>query len=273
MKRGKDFAEEFFGKEINVTDTTEMVMNNEIYYALLQSGYRAGVLDGRKWVMDWRETTHLYNYDGRDLGLFCRHHELSDDVGYRFSNKTWSGYPLRADEYAKQLRDTWGDFVFIGWDFETFGEHHNVDTGIFDFMLALPTQLDKQGVACLTPSEAVDAFGGAHKPSLPLPEFGTTWAGGGGMEFFLGNASQQAIFRLMHSVLHKARLTGNRDADGPGALAAPVRQPASHPVGRAFGIRGRGVSVFHARRVVGSRPGQDPHRATTRVHELRPGDG
>jgi alpha-amylase len=30
------------------------------------------------------------------------------------------------------------------------------------------------------------------------------------MEFFLGNTSQQAIFRLMHSVLHKARLTGDR---------------------------------------------------------------
>jgi alpha-amylase len=210
MKRGKDFAEDFFGKEIHVTDTTEMVMNNEIYYALLQSGYRAGVLDGRKWVMDWRETTHLYNYDDRDLGLFCRHHELSDDVGYRFSNKTWPGYPLRADDYAKHLRDAWGDFVFIGWDFETFGEHHNVDTGIFDFMLALPEQLDRQGVRCLKPSEAVDEFGGEHKPTLPLPEFGTTWAGGGGMEFFLGNASQQAIFRLMHSVLHKARLTGDR---------------------------------------------------------------
>jgi alpha-amylase len=27
------------------------------------------------------------------------------------------------------------------------------------------------------------------------------------MEFFLGNPSQQAIFRLMHSVLNKARLT------------------------------------------------------------------
>ena len=37
MKRGKDFAEEFFDKEIRVTDTTEMVMNNEIYYALAAS--------------------------------------------------------------------------------------------------------------------------------------------------------------------------------------------------------------------------------------------
>jgi alpha-amylase len=210
MRRGKAYAEEFFDKEIRVTDTTEMVMNNEIYYALLQAGYRAGMLDGRPWVMEWREPTHLYNHGGRDLALFCRHHELSDDVGYRFSNRTWAGYPLHADTYAANLRRAWGDFVFIGWDYETFGEHHNLDTGIFDFMRSLPAQLTKRGVCCLLPSEAVEMFGKADRPDLPLPEFGTTWAGSGGMEFFLGNTSQQAIFRLMHSVLHKARLTGDR---------------------------------------------------------------
>jgi alpha-amylase len=74
-------------------------------------------------------------------------------------------------------------------------------------MGALPAELAKQGVRCLTPSEALDAFRDPPLPDLPLPEFGTTWAGSGGMEFFLGNPSQQAIFRLMHSVLHKARLT------------------------------------------------------------------
>ena len=210
MLRGKAFAEEFFGKDIAVTDTTEMVMNNEVYYALLRSGYRAGMLDGRSWVMEWREPTHLYRHGGRELALFCRHHELSDDVGYRFSNRTWQGYPLRAEAYASHLRKAWGDFVFIGWDFETFGEHHNVDTGIFDFMRAMPEQLGKQGVNCLLPSEALEQFGKPDLPDLPLPEFGTTWAGSGGMEFFLGNPSQQAIFRLMHSVLHKARLTKKR---------------------------------------------------------------
>jgi len=168
------------------------------------------MLDGRPWVLEWREPTHLYRHGGRDLTLFCRHHELSDDVGYRFSNKTWAGYPLRADTYATHLRKAWGDLVFIGWDFETFGEHHNADTGIFEFMRALPAQLERRGVRCLLPSEAVEQFGQGDLPDLPLPEFGTTWAGSGGMEFFLGNASQQAVFRLMHSVLHKARLTGQR---------------------------------------------------------------
>jgi alpha-amylase len=207
MLRGKVNAERFFGQDILVTDTTEMVMNNEIYYALLGAGYRAGFLDGRPWVMEWREPTHLYCHGGRDLALFCRHHQLSDDVGYRFSDRTWKGFPLRADTYASHLREAWGDFVFIGWDFETFGEHHNKDTGIFDFMRALPGQLADRGVRSLLPSEVLDHFGKVDLPDLPLPEFGTTWAGSGGMEFFLGNPSQQAIFRLMHSVLHKARLT------------------------------------------------------------------
>ncbi len=207
MLRGKTYAEEFFGKEIRVTDTTEMVMNNEIYYALLKDGYRGAMLDGRPWVLEWREPTHLYRHGERELALFCRHHDLSDDVGYRFSNRTWKGYPLRADAYAHHLRKAWGDFVFIGWDFETFGEHHNIDTGIFDFMRALPPYLAQEGVECLLPSEALDRFANDSLPDLPLPEFGTTWAGSGGMEFFLGNPSQQAVFRLMHSILHKARLT------------------------------------------------------------------
>jgi alpha-amylase len=209
MLRGKKYAEEFFDKEICVTDTTEMVMNNEVYYALDQLGYSGGMLDGRKWVLEWREPTHLYSHGDHNLALMTRHHELSDDVGYRFSNKTWAGFPLHADTYAANLRKAWGDFVFIGWDYETFGEHHNLDTGIFSFMRSLPEELKKHGIRCLLPSEAIAEFG-AHKPDLPLPEFGTTWAGSGGMEFFLGNTSQQAIFRLMHSVLHKARLTGDR---------------------------------------------------------------
>ena len=208
MLRGKLYAEEYFGKEIRVTDTTEMVMNNEVYFALAQAGYKGAMLDGRPWVLEWREPTHLYRHAGRGLGLFCRHHELSDDVGYRFSNKTWSGFPLDSETYARNLKTTWGDLVFIGWDLETFGEHHNVDTGIFGFMEHLTEELGRNGVEPLLPSEALDHFG-ADLPDLPLPPFGTTWAGSGGMEFFLGNQSQQAIFRLMLSVLNKAKLTGN----------------------------------------------------------------
>jgi alpha-amylase len=194
-----------FGKEPVVTDTTEMCMSASIYDGLEKAGFKGAFLDGREWVMGWREPTHLYHYDG-DLRLFTRHLKLSDDVGYRFSNRSWESYPLFADTYAEWLRSTWGDFACIGWDYETFGEHHWAGTGIFDFIEALPYECERRGVRFRTPSELIDEHydNAAH---LPLPVFPTTWAGSGGMEFFLGNAAQQAIYHLMSHNYSVARLT------------------------------------------------------------------
>jgi alpha-amylase len=202
-----DELERIFGKRPRVTDTTEMCMSASIYDALEVAGFDGAVMDGRPWVMEWREPTHVYQYGGRP-GLFCRHLELSDDVGYRFSNRTWDGWPLRSETYAHWLRAAWGDFVFIGWDFETFGEHHRQDSGIFEFMDHLPHELAVRGMQYLTPSEALARF---RNPEyyLPLPAFPTTWAGSGGMEFFLGNAAQQAIFQLMIHTYATARMTGD----------------------------------------------------------------
>ncbi|HEV2405188.1 MAG TPA: glycoside hydrolase family 57 protein [Ktedonobacterales bacterium] len=209
MRWMADEIERVFGKRPRITDTTEMCMSASLYDAVEEAGFEAALMDGRPWVMGWREPTHLYHYGGR-ARLFCRHLDLSDDVGYRFSNRTWDGFPLYAERYADWLRNTWGDFVFIGWDFETFGEHHRRDSGIFEFIDHLPEELAHRGAGFLTPSEALARFGGAAH-HLPLPIFPTTWAGSGGMEFFLGNAAQQAIFQLMIHTFGVARLT--RDPD------------------------------------------------------------
>ncbi len=130
-----DEIERIFGKRPTITDTTEMCMSTSIYDALDSAGFRGTLVDGRPWVMGWRESTHLYRYsednlrpagltktrrpgqklpasDERESGpyLLARHLELSDDVGYRFSNQTWSGWPLYADTYADWLARTWGRF-------------------------------------------------------------------------------------------------------------------------------------------------------------------
>lgn len=207
MAWGKAQLEETFQKPIAVTDTTEMFMANDVYFALQQAGYKAAVMDGRPWVLGWREANHIYRYPGQDMRLFTRHYELSDDVGYRFSNREWNGWPLMADTYAHWLRSSMGDLTFLAWDFETFGEHHRADSGIFPFMHALHADLKRHRMAYLLPSEALTAFPTAHE--MPLPDYGCTWAGDGGMDFFLGNPAQQGIFRLMHHVYSKARLAGH----------------------------------------------------------------
>jgi alpha-amylase len=235
--------ERLFGKKPTITDTTEMCMSVTLYDALDTAGFSGVVMDGRNRVMRWRERTHLYMYSDerpyaagiqiprsltgsrrsskrlaaeseRKVGpyLLARHIELSDDVGFRFSDRSWSGYPLYAETYADWIANTGGDFVFLGWDFETFGEHHRVDSGIFDFMQALPRELAVRGVAFQTLSAVVERYSNAGCVyHLPLPLFPTTWAGEGDMEFFLGNSAQQTVFQLMGHVYGMAKLTENPD--------------------------------------------------------------
>src|SRR5207245_530017 len=128
-----DYFARTFGKRPRITDTTEMFMSNDIYHAVRKAGFQAAVMDGREWVLNWRDASYLYHYQ-EDCKLLCRHHKLSDDVGYRFSNKGWESWPLSAGTYAHWIREQRGEMVFVGWDYETFGEHHWADTGIFDFM-------------------------------------------------------------------------------------------------------------------------------------------
>ncbi len=205
MQAYRGRLEQAFGVPVRVTDTTEMFMSNDLYFALGRAGFRGCVTDGRPWVMEWRRSTHLYHH-GLPLYLLCRHTELSDDVGYRFSDRHWSGFPLMAPQYADWVAAAAGDFVFVGWDFETFGEHHWADSGIFDFLSALPDELRQRAVEPLTASEAVERFADSSY-DLPLPAFASTWAGDGGVGFFLGNPVQQALFQLMHHAYNKALIT------------------------------------------------------------------
>ena len=99
---------------------------------------------------------------------------LSDDVGYRFSNRNWSGWPLMAGTYAGWLAAAAGDLVVLGWDYETFGEHHAASTGIFDFVRRFPAEVDARHGRFLTASEAIAGHGGYE---LPLPVFPASWAG------------------------------------------------------------------------------------------------
>jgi alpha-amylase len=208
MRWMRGALQDVFGQSPRVTDTTELCMSDGIALALGEAGFAGGFIDGRRWVMDWREPTYLYRAPHR-VALFARHPDLSDDVGYRFSDRTWSGWPLMADTYASWLSAAAGDLVVLGWDYETFGEHHAAGTGIFDFVRRLPAEVHARHGRFLTASEAIAAHRG-ESHQLPLPVFPASWAGSGGLEFFLGNAAQQAVFQLMLHAYNKARLTRDR---------------------------------------------------------------
>ena len=184
-----DEVERMLGKRPTIADTTEMCMSAPIYNALDTAGFRGALMDGRSWVMEWRASTYLYRYSDelpyaqpiavkralwtprskrspqkllvdneRTSGpyLLARHTGLSEDVSARFSYRSWSNYLLFADTYAQSLAQTEGDFLLLGWDFATFGMYQRAESGIFNFMRALPGELARRGIITLTPGEGID---------------------------------------------------------------------------------------------------------------------
>ena len=90
------------------------------------------------------------------LKVILRNYKLTDDVGFRFSNKTWSGWPLTAEKYADWLASTNGQYVCIFLDYETFGEHQWPETGIHDFLRKLPAEiLNRENLTLSTPSKTI----------------------------------------------------------------------------------------------------------------------
>jgi alpha-amylase len=206
MRQARERLQALFGAPPIVADTTELMMSDGIYHVLDGLNFQGAFFDGRPWPLEWREPTYLYHRNGSALRLLARHHTLSDDVGYRFSNHAWEGWPLLASTYADWLAGTQGDLVVLGWDYETFGEHHSTETGIFDFLDWLVPEVQARGLTFRTADEAIERH--AQKShELPLSTFPTTWAGSGGLEFFLGNPVQQAVFQLMLYAYNKALLT------------------------------------------------------------------
>src|SRR5258708_23052450 len=249
MRWMADELENIFGKRPTVTDTTEMCMSGSIYDALDTAGFRGALLGSDPRILQWRSSNYLYRsrdeaYCAADnkapsrgqrgsaqgverdrqiapyLGetmyesgpyLLAPHAELSADISARFSDHAWTGYPLLADAYARWIANTEGNFALLAWDFETFGEHHLESSGIFDFMRALPGELERHGVTSRTPGELIDSYASGQTYHLPLPVHPTTWSNSSNPDVYFDDEAQHTLFRLMHDVYNLARLTANPD--------------------------------------------------------------
>ena len=74
------------------------------------------------------------------LTLLLRNYGVSDDLAFRFSDRGWPGWPLTPDKFAQNITriDARGRLCNIFIDFESFGEHQWAQTGIFEFLDAMP---------------------------------------------------------------------------------------------------------------------------------------
>lgn len=190
----------FNGYTPKVFRNTELIYSDQIGAMVSELGYEAILTEGAKHVLGWKSPNYVYNNSiNPNLKVLLKNFLLSDDIAFRFSNKTWADYPLTTDKFVSWLNAIPKEeqVVNLFMDYETFGEHQWAETGIFEFMRHLPEAIFKNSdFGFSTPSEVVKNSKTVGEIHVPVP---ISWADEErDLTAWLGNEMQNEAFERLY---------------------------------------------------------------------------
>lgn len=190
---------DYFGQTPTTFRNTELVYSDAIGKLVYDMGFKTVLTEGARHIMGWRSPNYLYSNDiVEDQKLLLRNYMLSDDIAFRFGTQG----AVTADTFKEALDAAPGEVINLFMDYETFGEHNKEESGIFEFMKALPKKVlaDKQ-YEFVTPSEAAAKY----KPVAPLSvPNAISWADEErDLTAWLGNELQADAFNKVYALGEK----------------------------------------------------------------------
>ena len=209
----KKTIEKYFGITPVVFRNTELIYSDEIGAKVADMGYTTMLTEGARHILGWKSPNFIYTNSLRPkLKLLLKNYRLSDDIAFRFSDRSWSEYPLTAEKYVEWLNDAVkkDELVNLFMDYETFGEHQSIDTGIFAFFRHFPKVIfEKSKFEFLTPSEASKK----HQPVAPLHvPYPISWADEErDVSAWLGNELQNEAFNQLYNLTEKIKSTNDEN--------------------------------------------------------------
>ena len=199
--------EQLFKHKPTTFRNTELIYSDKIGAMVADMGYKLMLTEGAKHVLGWRSPNFLYtNAINPNLKLLLKNYSLSDDIAFRFSQQNWEGWPLNTDKYVKWLNETEknDEVINLFMDYETFGEHQWEETGIFEFMEALPRKiLAGTEFNFKTPSELGKSLQPVSAIKAPYP---ISWADEErDLTAWLGNELQDEAFEKLYELEEKVK--------------------------------------------------------------------
>ncbi|MBE0663846.1 MAG: polysaccharide deacetylase family protein [Bacteroidales bacterium] len=199
--------EKLFGTRPTAFRNTELIYSDTIGAVVAGMGFDVMLTEGAKHILGWKSPNLMYcNSVNPKLKVLMRNFQLSEDIAFRFSNKGWSEWPLTADKFAGWVNalDPKHEVLNLFMDYETFGEHQWADTGIFDFLRALPTIiLKKTKYRFHTPTELAKKLQPVSSVQVPYP---MSWADAErDITSWTGNDLQSDAFDSLYSIEQKVK--------------------------------------------------------------------
>lgn len=203
--------QELFGQTPTVFRNTELIYNNEVAKVVADLGYEVVLCEGADHILGYRAPTFPYHPPGRpNVRLLLKNYRLSDDIAFRFSDRTWAEHPLTASKFANWIHQVNGNghVVNLFMDYETFGEHQRAETGIFEFLRHLPEAVfAHRGDEFKTPSECAAAFDSNGEYDVPHM---ISWADRDrDLSAWLGNAMQSNALHELYRLEPQIKQTGD----------------------------------------------------------------
>lgn len=158
VKQHEQILNQMFKFTPSVFRNTELIYSDYIASLAAELGYTAILTEAVDRHLEGRSLTQLFSsYTQQRIPVLLKHAQLSDDIAFRFSNRSWVQYPLDARTYIHWLHSYQeNELINLFMDFETFGEHQWEDTGIFDFFeTVVSSALSFSWNTFVTPSEVI----------------------------------------------------------------------------------------------------------------------
>ena len=205
-----DTIEALFGKRPTIFLNTECLYNNTIADTIMRLDFEGIVTEGVPWLLEgWRSSDFVYRAPC-SLPVLLRNTGLSEDIRFRFASPSWEHWPLTAEKFAGWLGEDTAANVTIAFNYEALGEQISADTGIFDFIRALPDAVKQHSqLAFATPSEAIRNL--PPQGSLLVNDFATiSWTDAErDTSAWVGNEMQQFAFEEIKRMELTVRATEN----------------------------------------------------------------
>lgn len=201
-----------FGQTPRVFRNTELIYSNELAQAAAQMGFDGILSEGADQILGTRSPNFVYTPQGvPKLKLLLKNYRLSDDIAFRFSNRSWEQWPLTAEKFARWVNQIngHGDICNLFIDYETLGEHQWAETGIFEFLKHLPGEILKTSAenTFLTPSQVIDRYPSAGEMDVPHV---ISWADTErDLSAWLGNAMQSNALHELFKAEKPLKLRGD----------------------------------------------------------------
>ncbi len=211
-KRQAKKIKQLFGQNPKVFRNSSLIYDDEIGALVADMGFKGMMVEGAKHILGWKSPHYIYScaQDAR-LSLILRDYKLSDDIGLRFNDASWSEYPLMADKWLSWVAalPEGENVVGIMMELAALGYYQPLSSHILDFLRALPKLAKDMGIQFATPSEVL----AKNKPVSPLEViYPVSWNDEErDTSSMLGNGMQREAFNKLYDENTVGRILACRD--------------------------------------------------------------